>query len=863
MYYKIIVILNLFIALSFASDCSVIQDILTQNSLEITWSPSNSTGCCSYEGINCVNDRIIQINFSNKGYNGKIESLMPLTSLQYININNCLFTGSIPSSIKNISNLQFFYAQGNKISGNIPNELAISTLQFIDLSGNNLEGPIPSSIGNIINLQHINLSNNNFQGSIPSSFHSLKNIQVFRVSGNSKLCGEIPIFSNTLKDCNFGSTSLCIKDSRTHCTDGIKTCDTVNCNNEINITDNKISSNSTNSDSNNSEEIVTPNNFNIRHWISIGFVGLLVLCLVILSLICWERRKKNKVVIDKPIPSHSNDEIFTTGYDDPDSSIQIHSLSRPEVQSQNMTSILDSDIYNTQTNSYDESSQYETVSGRSSNYEYINRNSVNSQRSPIINPVSNINQNSIYTNNSLNRNQTHQINMNMFNSPVDSNEQDISDVIVSNNAININDNIHAINANSRRMSNLSSYTKSQSSPNLVRLNRYSVVNQNPSVVGNGKRIITSYNGSIGNLSESPKLVSSSITNSPRHNSIPYPVSVLPYTVKSSNVNTFPRKSIDAKRKLSTGNEDNVHKYNTINVGNNRRSIQYPIEKNSTKGTNHSETVSSNSAHSSTPIMSKCKNRNSLPPMNSKKSSVLAKFSSQNNMNISSVSSNLNENMQSNIKKSTNPTNATINTIEEIEKKISNEALPEIGKDSQNQINMSKIPSDLSTSSLKNTTTNIENDTYIVYNNEIPHINSENISTPLENIENIEEEIYIDDGDFSQAKLESINDDEDNKEYHQMMLEKNDNYPEYNDMHENFNESIEEQQPPDYEEVFSEMYTPYIDTPNDEAIRMQLEMRRIEERQIRMEYLQRQIDNPEISNAQRQKYIDALDRLMLE
>jgi len=56
-----LILINLLIVLAIADDCSVIQDILTQNNLEITWSPSNSTGCCSYEGISCVNNRIIQV----------------------------------------------------------------------------------------------------------------------------------------------------------------------------------------------------------------------------------------------------------------------------------------------------------------------------------------------------------------------------------------------------------------------------------------------------------------------------------------------------------------------------------------------------------------------------------------------------------------------------------------------------------------------------------------------------------------------------------------------------------------------------------------------------------------------------------
>jgi len=892
--YAKFVLLSLFIPLAFTDDCSVIKDILTQNNLEITWSPTNSTGCCAYEGINCVNDRIIQINFSSKGYTGTIESLMPLTSLQYININSCRFTGSIPSSIRNISNLQFFYAHGNKITGNIPKELAISTLQFIDLSDNKLEGSIPYTLGKVMNLQHINLSKNNLQGEIPSSFHSLNNIQVFRVSDNTQLCGEIPVLSKTLKDCNFASTSLCINGPREHCTDNIKTCDSVNCNGEVKISDDTSSNTNDNNDEDlGPEDYKKPKKSNFGRWIALGFIVLLVICLIILSLICCKKKnKKNLVVIDKPVPSHSNEEIFG-GMDitDPDASIQIHSLNKPQIQSQQITVPVDNDIYNSQASSFDESSLYESASGRSSNLESVHKNySTTPQRSPVMKPSS------------LNR--SHLANVGMINTSIEPNEQDIGDIIISNNGTNINDNVPTI---SKRKNNLSNYSKSQSSPNLVRLNRYSIVNQNSSPSGSGNRRLTNVSSYGSNMTESSIKVSTSANSSPRHNSTPYPITVSPYAVKSSTINTFPRKSYNSKRKSSSGNEDIIQNHNTIHVVNNRKSLQYPVEKSPTKGSNYSETISSNSVHSQTPIMNKnSKNRNSLPPMNSKKPSILTKFSSQNSMNISPLATSIdnsydisstsdnNDFINSNNKKSfvnisNISSNVTINSNQGINNKASTEALPKTinrtsmninphisqsqensynlsissdennVKDSQNTINISNISSNHSSSSMKNSSVNIENiNANMLYTNEMLHNKTNNI-TSIENTENPTEEIYIDDGEFSQAKLESIDGDDDKKEYHRMMIEMNDAYHEYDYLNEN---SIEEQQPPNYEEVFSDMYTPYME-PNDEAIRMQLEMRRIEERQLRMEYLQKQIDNPDISSTQRQKYIDALDRLMLE
>ncbi|KAL6618591.1 hypothetical protein LY90DRAFT_507431 [Neocallimastix californiae] len=923
-----LILLNLLTSLALADDCSVIKDILTQNSLEITWSPSNSTGCCSYEGISCVDNRIVQINFSSKGFSGNIESLMPLTSLQYININNCGFSGPIPSSIESVSNLQFFYAKGNKISGSIPKELAISTLQFIDLSDNKLEGQIPDSLGKVLNLQHINLRNNNLQGSIPSSFHSLKNIQVLNVSGNSKLCGEIPVLSNTLKDCNFDSTSLCINDSRTHCTNKIKTCDTVSCNGEINASPNNNNSNSLGSDDSSNK----PNSksSNIGKWIAIGFVILLIILIIILVLICSKRGSKNSVVIDKPIPSHSSEVIFTSAYEDintintndPDASIQIQSLniSQPNPQPQHILVPNENDLYGSQTSSFEESSQYESLSGRSSNYENINKNyTVTLGRSPINNAAF-VKPGSVYTTNSLNRSQVHLANPGMIGTVIESTEQDLGDIIISNNNSPImNENMYTVATTSmgtpaKRLSNVTGYSKSQSSPNLVRLNRYSVVNQNSPQAGLGKRRLTTIS-----IDGSPKLVPTPINSSPtidskhfKHYSTPYPVS--PFGLKSVTVSNHLRKASDTKRKSSTGNENVIYSHNTVHVASSKKSIPYPFEKSSTSianGNNYSETFSSSSAHSTTPILTKNKkNRNSLPSdFNGQKQYHLSKFSSQNSMNASPLAINsgdnsgenpwpsdhgeinLNENKRNSVNPSVVSSNITVSTIQNIANKVSNESLPNkfhkhntlnintnyhAFTDQEHSYNLSTSSEDESNRKDSHNPINNISDTNLSYNQsslslkniQISQGNDSNIihtsnTTPLENSENPTEEIYLDDDDddFSQVKLESINGDEDNKEYRRMMLESG-VYQEYNTQ-DNITGSFEEQQPPNYEEVFSEMYSPYIDASNDETIRMQLEMRRIEERQLRMEYLQKQIDNPELSSTQRQKYIDALDRLMLE
>lgn len=78
-------------------------------------------------------------------------------------------TGTIPSSLFNISTLKYLYAAYNQLSGILPPNLGVTlpNLEGLYLWGNKFSGPIPYSISNASFLAHIDLSLNSFIGKFP------------------------------------------------------------------------------------------------------------------------------------------------------------------------------------------------------------------------------------------------------------------------------------------------------------------------------------------------------------------------------------------------------------------------------------------------------------------------------------------------------------------------------------------------------------------------------------------------------------------------------------------------------------------------------------------------------------------------
>lgn len=103
-----------------------------------------------------------------------------------INLVNNNFTGSLPTTLGNLSALTELSLSGNNISGTIPNSLGnLSQLERLLLNNNpNMTGSIPSELGSLSNLTRLDLIQNNLTGSIPSTFSNLGSLKILRLDNN-------------------------------------------------------------------------------------------------------------------------------------------------------------------------------------------------------------------------------------------------------------------------------------------------------------------------------------------------------------------------------------------------------------------------------------------------------------------------------------------------------------------------------------------------------------------------------------------------------------------------------------------------------------------------------------------------------
>ncbi|KAH0448490.1 hypothetical protein IEQ34_022290 [Dendrobium chrysotoxum] len=116
-----------------------------------------------------------------------------------LNLQALALSGSISSSIGNLTFLRRLHLSENLLYGHIPKEFGmLSNLLHLNLSFNLLEGLIPHTLSKCFLLQTISLMNNSFHGEIPSNLSCCSDIQIIDFRNNF-FSGIIPASLGALK----------------------------------------------------------------------------------------------------------------------------------------------------------------------------------------------------------------------------------------------------------------------------------------------------------------------------------------------------------------------------------------------------------------------------------------------------------------------------------------------------------------------------------------------------------------------------------------------------------------------------------------------------------------------------------------
>ncbi|KAJ7946045.1 Leucine-rich repeat family protein / protein kinase family protein [Quillaja saponaria] len=101
-----------------------------------------------------------------------------------VNLTNAELSGSLPSSIANLTSLNHLWLGGNELSSTIPEMSTLKELQTLHLEDNQFEGPIPQSLGQLPKLREIFLQNNNLDAKVPQTLQKRTGINIQVASGN-------------------------------------------------------------------------------------------------------------------------------------------------------------------------------------------------------------------------------------------------------------------------------------------------------------------------------------------------------------------------------------------------------------------------------------------------------------------------------------------------------------------------------------------------------------------------------------------------------------------------------------------------------------------------------------------------------
>ncbi len=138
--------------------------------------------------------RVTGISLIDLGLNGTFPDFSKFTYLQSLKITGNNFTGDINSSIYNINFLEVLWIGGGNgaITGTLSSSIKdLTMLRDLLIYETQINGVIPTELGDLENLTSLQLNDNYFTGTVPSSIGLIENLEYLKLNNNN-LTGEIP-----------------------------------------------------------------------------------------------------------------------------------------------------------------------------------------------------------------------------------------------------------------------------------------------------------------------------------------------------------------------------------------------------------------------------------------------------------------------------------------------------------------------------------------------------------------------------------------------------------------------------------------------------------------------------------------------
>ncbi|XP_038905071.1 probable LRR receptor-like serine/threonine-protein kinase At3g47570 [Benincasa hispida] len=136
---------------------------------------------------------LTEIRLGDNNFHGPMpQEFGKLIRLRHLNLSFNNFDGEIAANISHCVELLVLELSLNEFVGQIPHQFfTLSKLERLGFGGNNLVGIIPPWMGNFSSLFRLSFALNDFHGSIPSELGHLSRLKLFTVYGNY-LTGIVP-----------------------------------------------------------------------------------------------------------------------------------------------------------------------------------------------------------------------------------------------------------------------------------------------------------------------------------------------------------------------------------------------------------------------------------------------------------------------------------------------------------------------------------------------------------------------------------------------------------------------------------------------------------------------------------------------